>query len=61
MEPDILVELAQQYGKQSIKTLSVEDGLKEAIQLAGKDAVVVVAGSIFIAAAGRGIISKTVK
>lgn len=61
MEPDILVELAQQFGKQSIKTLSVEEGLKEAIQLAGKDAVVVVAGSIFIAAAVRGIISKTVK
>lgn len=61
MEPDILVELAKQFGKQSIKTLSVEEGLKEAIQLAGKDAVVVVAGSIFIAAAVRGIISKTVK
>lgn len=61
MEPDILVELAQQFGKQSIKTLSVEEGLKEAIQLAGKDAVVVVAGSIFIAAAVRGIISNTVK
>ncbi len=61
MEPDILVELAQQFGKQSIKTLSVEEGLKEAIQLAGKDAVVVVAGSIFIAAAVRGIISNTMK
>lgn len=61
MDPDILVELAQQYGKQSIKTLSVEEGLKEAIQLAGKDAVVVVAGSIFIAAAVREIISKAVK
>ncbi len=61
MDPDILVELAQQYGKKSIKTLSVEDGLKEAIQQAGKDAVIVVAGSIFIAAAVREIISKTVK
>lgn len=60
MDPDILVELAQQYGKHSIKTLSVEEGLKEAVQQAGKDSVVVVAGSIFIAAAVRGIILKTV-
>jgi dihydrofolate synthase/folylpolyglutamate synthase len=56
MHPDMLVELAQQYGKNAIKTLSVEQGLEEAMKQAGKDAVVVVAGSIFIAAAVREIL-----
>lgn len=56
MNPDILVELAQQFGKKAVKTLSVEQGLEEAMQQAGKDAVIVVAGSIFIAAAVREIL-----
>lgn len=55
MDPDMLVELAQQFGKKAIKTLSVEQGLDEAMLQAGKDAVIVVAGSIFIAAAVREI------
>ncbi len=58
MNPDMLVELAQQFGKNAIKTRTVEQGLEEAMQQAGKDAVVVVAGSIFIAAAVREILLK---
>lgn len=53
MEPDILVELANQYGKPAVRTSSIEEGISEAIRLAGKDAVIVVAGSIFVAAAVR--------
>jgi len=57
MEPDILVELASQFGKHAIKTQSIEEGLAEALRQAGKDAVVMVAGSIFVAAAVREIIN----
>ncbi len=58
MEPDILVELASQFGKHAINTQSIEQGLAEAIRQAGKDAVVLVAGSIFVAAAVREILNS---
>lgn len=61
MNPDILVELAHQFGKKVIKTLSIEKGLEEAVQQAGNDAVIVVAGSIFIAAAARELYGKQTK
>lgn len=56
MEPELLVELANQFGKRAIETQSVEEGLAEAIRFAGKDAVVMVTGSIFVAAAVRDLI-----
>jgi len=56
MEPNILVELANQFGKKAIETQSVEDGIKEAVRQAGKDTVILVAGSIFVAAAAREIL-----
>lgn len=58
MEPDILVELANQFGKHAIKTSSIEEGLAEAIRQAGKEAVILVAGSIFVAAAVREILTN---
>jgi dihydrofolate synthase/folylpolyglutamate synthase len=58
MDPDILVELASQFGKYAINTQSIEEGLAEAIRQAGKDAVVMVAVSIFVAAAVREILNS---
>jgi len=53
MDPAKLVELAQQYGKPTIATQSIEEGLSQALIHAGKNAAIVVAGSIFVAAAVR--------
>ncbi len=53
MDPAKLVELAQQYGKPAIATQSIEEGLKQALIHAGKNSAIVVAGSIFVAAAVR--------
>jgi folylpolyglutamate synthase/dihydropteroate synthase len=56
MEPELLVELANQFGKHAVETQSVEEGLAEAIQLAGRDSVIMVTGSIFVAAAVRELV-----
>ena len=56
MSPNILVELANQFGKPAIMTQTIEEGLSEARRLAGSDSVIIVAGSVFVAAAARAII-----
>jgi dihydrofolate synthase/folylpolyglutamate synthase len=56
MSPNILVELANQFGKPAIMTQTIEEGLSEARRLAGNDSVIIVAGSVFVAAAARAII-----
>lgn len=56
MEPDILVELANQFGKKALLTQSVEEGLKIAIEQAGRETAIMIAGSVFVAAAAREII-----
>ncbi len=56
MDPDILVELANQFGKKAIVTHSIEDAISMAMEQAGKDTAILVAGSIFVAAAAREII-----
>jgi len=56
MEPQLLVELANQFGKHAVETLSVEQGLSEAIKLAGRDSAIMVTGSIFVAAAVRDLV-----
>jgi dihydrofolate synthase/folylpolyglutamate synthase len=48
-----LVELAHQFGRPALATANITDALESAIKLAGQDAAVVVAGSIFVAAAAR--------
>jgi len=53
MDPDILVELANQFGKKAVATHSIEEALTQAEQRAGKETVILVAGSIFVAAAAR--------
>jgi len=58
MEPKLLVELANQFGKHAIETQSIEEGLAEAIKQAGKDAAIMVTGSIFVAAGVRELMQK---
>ena len=53
LEPDALVEYAHRYGLPAIVTQSVEDALDQALQLAGDEALVLAAGSIFVAAGVR--------
>ncbi|KAF0112477.1 MAG: dihydrofolate synthase / folylpolyglutamate synthase [Chloroflexi bacterium] len=53
IEPEILVELAKQYSTFVYKTETIEKALDLAKSMAEKDTAIVVAGSIFIAAAAR--------
>lgn len=53
MEPERLVELAQRYGKPARVVAAVEDALVEAMQLAGREALVLATGSLFVAAGVR--------
>jgi dihydrofolate synthase/folylpolyglutamate synthase len=55
-----LVELVHRYGKPARAMVPVEDALQEAIKRAEQqNSVVVVAGSLFLAAAARQILDKT--
>jgi len=53
MEPEKLKELVQNFGKPVKVVEAVESALEEAIQIAGKNAIVLVTGSIFVAAGAR--------
>ncbi|HVP21051.1 MAG TPA: folylpolyglutamate synthase/dihydrofolate synthase family protein [Anaerolineaceae bacterium] len=53
MDANKLVELAYPFGKPAQAVLPVESALKKALELAGPDNAVVVAGSLFVAAAVR--------
>lgn len=55
MDAEKLVELAQQYGKPSLVTRSVEEGLSSALARVDKNSAIVAAGSLFVAAAVREI------
>jgi len=53
INPDKLVELAHQFGCSAQAITPVEKALSWAMELAGAEAAVVVAGSLFVAAAAR--------
>lgn len=53
MEPELLVHLAEKSGCPVKVILDVADALEEALRLAGDDGMVLVAGSIFVAAGAR--------
>jgi folylpolyglutamate synthase/dihydropteroate synthase len=53
MRADKLVEYSQHFGRPAQAIMPVENALNQAIQAAGDHAAVVVAGSLFIAAAVR--------
>ncbi|MPM37362.1 Dihydrofolate synthase/folylpolyglutamate synthase [bioreactor metagenome] len=48
-----LVELAHQFGRSATATLDIGEALTKAVELAKGDEVIIVAGSIFVAAAAR--------
>jgi dihydrofolate synthase/folylpolyglutamate synthase len=48
-----LVELAHRSGRSAEAVVPIEDALKKALEEAGGDSVILVAGSVFVAAAAR--------
>lgn len=58
MEAETLVEMAQKFGRLAQAVVPIEDALSTAIQEAGQEAVVLVTGSVFVAAAAREIYFK---
>jgi dihydrofolate synthase/folylpolyglutamate synthase len=53
MEPEELEKFVQRFGKPIKVVPAVEDALDEAVQMAGGDSMVLVTGSIFVAAGAR--------
>jgi len=53
IEPDVLVEMVHQFGRPARAIPQVEAALEEALGLAEGEAVVLVTGSIFVAASAR--------
>jgi len=53
LQPEALVEFAHRYGRPALITQSVEEALEQALKLANPEALVLAAGSIFVAAGVR--------
>lgn len=53
MDPNQLVKLAHRYGRSAVVIEEVQDAVKEAIRIADGEALVLVTGSLFIAAGAR--------
>ena len=53
-----LVEMVHRSGRSAKAIVPVEDALAEALREAGSEAVVLIAGSVFLAAAAREVLSK---
>ena len=53
IEPEKLVEIAHQFGKPAKAIPDFQEALGEALRLAGGEGVILITGSIFIAACGR--------
>lgn len=58
IDAHVLVELAHRFGRSAEAILPLEAALKAALAQAGKESVVLVTGSVFIAAGGRAIFPK---
>jgi dihydrofolate synthase/folylpolyglutamate synthase len=57
MDATILVELAHHCGRSAEAIIPIEDALLTAIKEAGQDTVILITGSVFVAAAAREILS----
>lgn len=55
IDAGVLVDLIHQFGRPAQAIVPIEDALKTALDEAGQEAVVLVAGSVFVAAAAREI------
>ncbi|PKN85802.1 MAG: bifunctional folylpolyglutamate synthase/dihydrofolate synthase [Chloroflexi bacterium HGW-Chloroflexi-8] len=53
LEPEMIVEYALKSGKRGYVTNSVEEAVDKALELAGNETIILVAGSLFVAAAVR--------
>jgi folylpolyglutamate synthase/dihydropteroate synthase len=53
-----LANLAHQFGRSAQAILPIEDALAAALEDAGQESVILVTGSIFVAAAAREIYGK---
>jgi dihydrofolate synthase/folylpolyglutamate synthase len=53
IEPGILVEMAQNFGHQVFCIVNIPEAIEKALQLVGKDGLVLVTGSIFVVAEAR--------
>lgn len=60
IDAKILEELAHRFGRSAQAILPIEDAMVAALDEAGQESVILVTGSIFIAAAARDIYSKLV-
>ncbi len=53
IEPEALATLVQGYGKPTVVVPAVEEALERALEDAGTNKLVLITGSIFVAAGGR--------
>jgi len=60
LEPENIVEYALKLGKRGYFTNSVEEAIEKALELAGSEALILVTGSIFVAAAVREVWLKNI-
>lgn len=61
ISPEDLVKKVNRLGVRAIPTQSLEEGLEEALKLAGKENLILVAGSIFVAGGMRDVWAKRQK
>jgi dihydrofolate synthase / folylpolyglutamate synthase len=59
--PDKLVELAHLFGCSAQAVVPIEHAMNKALEYAGQDSAVVVAGSLFVAAAAREVWPRVAK
>lgn len=55
LDPEIITECVLKFGKRGFATQDIEEALEKALQLAGNEALILVTGSLFVAAAMRDI------
>lgn len=55
MDPELIVESVLKFGKRGFATTSIEAALEKAIDLAGNESLILVSGSLFVAAAMRDV------
>jgi dihydrofolate synthase/folylpolyglutamate synthase len=60
IDPDSLVELVHRFGRSAKSITLIEDALALALQEAGQESVILVTGSVFVAAAAREIIPNLI-
>lgn len=53
LDPQKVVEVSHQFGCSAQAIVPIEDAISEALRLAGQESAIVVAGSLFVAAAAR--------